>query len=48
MNSEHVVVIDNGSGVCKAGFAKIDAKTITISSIVGRSRHLDVGISFIN
>ena len=49
MNSEDaaVVVIDNGSGVCKAGFAKKDAKTIAISSIVGRSRHIDVGISFI-
>ena len=30
------VVIDNGSGVCKAGFAGDDAPRAVFSSVVGR------------
>ena len=37
------VVIDNGSGLCKAGFAGDDAPRAVFSSIVGRSRQ-QVGI----
>ncbi|VDK58758.1 unnamed protein product [Anisakis simplex] len=33
------VVIDNGSGVCKAGFAGEDAPRAVFPSIVGRPRH---------
>ena len=33
-----VVVIDNGSGVCKAGFAGNDAPRSVFSSIVGRPK----------
>ena len=40
------VVIDNGSDMCKAGFAGDDAPRIVLPSIVGRPRHGDfiVGI----
>jgi len=34
-----VVVIDNGSGMCKAGFAGEDAPHALFPSIVGRPRH---------
>ena len=33
------VVIDNGSGMCKAGFAGDDAPRAVYPSIVGRPRH---------
>lgn len=36
------IVIDNGSGYCKAGFAGEDAPKITFPSIVGRPRHQGV------
>ena len=35
------VVIDNGSGVCKAGFAGHDAPHVVFPSIVGRPRHCE-------
>jgi actin beta/gamma 1 len=35
-------VIDNGSGMCKAGFAGDDAPRAVFPSIVGRPRHLGV------
>lgn len=38
------VVIDNGSGVCKAGFANDDTPTTSVLSIVGQSRNVDVSI----
>ncbi|XP_016968248.1 actin-like protein 53D [Drosophila biarmipes] len=36
------VVIDNGSGVCKAGFSAEDTPRVVFPSIVGRPRHLNV------
>lgn len=33
------VVIDNGSGMVKAGFAGDDAPSAVISAITGRPRH---------
>lgn len=36
------VVIDNGSGICKAGFATESLPRIVFPSIVGRARHLNV------
>jgi len=33
------LVVDNGSGVCKAGFAGEDAPRAVFSSIVGRLHH---------
>lgn len=33
------IVIDNGSGMCKAGFAGDDAPRAVFPSIVGRPRH---------
>ena len=36
------VVIDNGSGMCKAGFAGDDAPRAVFPSIVGRPRHASV------
>lgn len=35
----HPVVIDNGSGLSKAGFAGDDAPRVVFPSIVGRQRH---------
>jgi actin len=35
-------VIDNGSGMCKAGFAGDDAPRAVFPSIVGRPRHTGV------
>jgi len=41
MSSEHqaALVIDNGSGMCKAGFAGDDAPRAVFPSIIGRPRH---------
>ncbi|KAH3757194.1 actin, cytoplasmic 2 [Pelomyxa schiedti] len=39
MEGEQVLVIDNGSGMCKAGFAGDDAPRAVFPSIVGRPRH---------
>ncbi|TRM68743.1 actin 2 [Schizophyllum amplum] len=36
------VVIDNGSGMCKAGFAGDDAPRAVFPSLVGRPRHMGV------
>lgn len=36
------LVVDNGSGMCKAGFAGDDAPRAVFPSIVGRPRHLGV------
>ena len=36
------LVIDNGSGFCKAGFAGDDAPRVVFSSIIGRPRHPSV------
>ncbi|XP_068147042.1 actin-like protein 53D [Drosophila tropicalis] len=36
------IVIDNGSGVCKAGFAGDKTPRVIFPSIVGRPRHLNV------
>jgi len=40
------LVIDNGSGMCKAGFAGDDAPRAVFPSIVGRPRHTGVMVSF--
>ena len=44
MGDEEVqaLVVDNGSGMCKAGFAGDDAPRAVFPSIVGRSRHLSI------
>ena len=39
------LVVDNGSGMCKAGFAGDDAPRAVFPSIVGRPRH-QVKINF--
>ena len=40
MNDDIIAcVIDNGSGMCKAGFAGDDAPRVVFPSIVGRPRH---------
>ena len=36
------LVVDNGSGMCKAGFAGDDAPRAVFPSIVGRPRHQKV------
>merc|ERR1712110_1081776 len=36
------LVVDNGSGMCKAGFAGDDAPRAVFPSIVGRPRHTGV------
>ena len=36
------LVVDNGSGMCKAGFAGDDAPRAVFPSIVGRPRHISV------
>ena len=41
------LVVDNGSGMCKAGFAGDDAPRAVFPSIVGRPRH-QVNIPMIN
>ena len=33
------LVVDNGSGMCKAGFAGDDAPRAVFPSIIGRPRH---------
>lgn len=41
MQSDEVqaLVVDNGSGMCKAGFAGDDAPRAVFPSIVGRPKH---------
>ena len=41
-NDTGILVIDNGSGVCKAGYAGDDNPQVVFPSIVGRPRHLGV------
>jgi len=36
------LVVDNGSGICKAGFAGDDAPRAVFPSIVGRPKHLNI------
>lgn len=40
------LVVDNGSGMCKAGFAGDDAPRAVFPSIVGRPRHQVCFFSF--
>lgn len=40
------LVVDNGSGMCKAGFAGDDAPRAVFPSIVGRPRHQGVMVSW--
>ena len=42
MEEVQALVIDNGSGMCKAGFAGDDAPRAVFPSIVGRPRHTGV------
>ena len=42
------LVVDNGSGMCKAGFAGDDAPRAVFPSIVGRPRHQVCIIYIIN
>lgn len=39
------LVVDNGSGMCKAGFAGDDAPRAVFPSIVGRPRHQVINTS---
>ena len=39
------LVVDNGSGMCKAGFAGDDAPRAVFPSIVGRPRHQGVMVN---
>jgi len=41
------LVIDNGSGMCKAGFAGDDAPRAVFPSIVGRPRHQVIFLEFL-
>ena len=40
------LVVDNGSGMCKAGFAGDDAPRAVFPSIVGRPRHQVCNVLF--
>ena len=40
------LVVDNGSGMCKAGFAGDDAPRAVFPSIVGRPRHQGVMVTW--
>lgn len=40
------LVVDNGSGMCKAGFAGDDAPRAVFPSIVGRPRHQVSSITY--
>jgi len=39
-----ILVIDNGSGTCKAGFAEADSPTVIVPSTIGRPRRQIVGL----
>ena len=41
------LVVDNGSGMCKAGFAGDDAPRAVFPSIVGRPRHQGVMVTLL-
>lgn len=40
------LVVDNGSGMCKAGFAGDDAPRALFPSIVGRPKHQGVMVNY--
>ena len=40
------LVLDNGSGMCKAGFAGDDAPRAVFPSIVGRPKHPGVSLQY--
>jgi actin-related protein len=40
------IVLDNGSGVCKAGFAGDDAPRAVFSSVVGRPKVPGIMVGF--
>merc|ERR1711962_1597521 len=42
------MVIDNGSGMCKAGFAGDDAPRAVFPSVIGRPRHVSVMVGMGN
>jgi len=42
MSEQQAIVVDNGSGMCKAGFAGDDAPRAVFPSIVGRPKHKGV------
>ena len=42
MSDAYKIIVDNGSGMCKAGFAGDDAPRAVFPSIVGRPRHTGV------
>jgi len=42
------IVVDNGSGMCKAGFAGEDAPRAVYPSIIGRPRHHGVMLGMVN
>ena len=42
------LVVDNGSGMCKAGFAGDDAPRAVFPAIVGRPRHQGVMVRIIH
>jgi actin beta/gamma 1 len=39
MEKQQAVIIDNGSGMCKAGFSGDDAPKASFPSIVGRPKY---------
>jgi actin-related protein len=39
MSEQQTVIIDNGSGTVKAGFASEDAPRAVFPSVVGRPKH---------
>jgi len=41
MEATHALVVDNGSGMCKAGFSGDDAPRSVFPSIVGRPKHMN-------
>ena len=41
-NDISAIVLDNGSGMCKAGFAGDDAPRAVFPSLVGRPRHQNI------
>jgi len=46
--AEPALVVDNGSGMCKAGFAGDDAPRCVFPSVVGRARHQGVMVGMGN
>lgn len=42
MEANQPVVIDNGSGILKAGFAGADKPRVVFRSLVGRAKHVRI------